>query len=311
MMDTQIVAVIENDANKPETKSILTETGMRHGRLTVVRRNALGNVVLRCDCGETVRLSPNQVMDGKHYQCESCNSWDRKTPAHRIIGPSAYSSFKSRAWGAKDRCENPNHSSYGDYGGRNVRFMFDSAEDYVNCLVPHIMVYGPDGDVDRIDNSGSYEPSNIRLASKKTNSRNRRTTILVHGVPLGEVLENLGFSYAEFPSEYQRVSEKVRYAISSGRNVDDSFVEHCIKNVKEVPVRHRGPDVKKREPVMVGELRLSSFLASIGFGRNTAIHHNTRAYLSNLKKSGSPVCPESVREYVYRYATRKGIQACH
>lgn len=71
---------------------------------------------------------------------------------------------------AKRRCEKPSEPSYPRYGGRGIKFLFTSIEQFVNELGSR-----PDGkSLDRINNNGHYEPGNVRWATRSEQNTNRR-----------------------------------------------------------------------------------------------------------------------------------------
>lgn len=75
------------------------------------------------------------------------------------------------------RCHNPDDKNYQDYGGRGISVdpSLHSLEryiEYVESLPGHD---DPELDtIDRIDNDGDYEPSNLRWASQKEQRANQR-----------------------------------------------------------------------------------------------------------------------------------------
>lgn len=72
---------------------------------------------------------------------------------------------------AKSRCTNTNHRLWPYYGGRGIEFRFCSFDDFFACIGAR-----PDGlTLDRIDNSGHYEVSNVRWATKSEQQYNRRS----------------------------------------------------------------------------------------------------------------------------------------
>lgn len=72
---------------------------------------------------------------------------------------------------AKQRCTNPNARSFVYYGGRGIKFLFESFEQFVSELGPKP---SPEHSLDRIENDGNYEPGNIRWATASEQNRNRR-----------------------------------------------------------------------------------------------------------------------------------------
>jgi hypothetical protein len=72
---------------------------------------------------------------------------------------------------AKARCNNPRHKRFTDYGGRGIRFLFTSFDQFIANLGLR-----PEGlTLDRINNDGHYEPGNVRWATDEQQIKNRRT----------------------------------------------------------------------------------------------------------------------------------------
>lgn len=73
--------------------------------------------------------------------------------------------------GAKARCENPNYRRFEHYGGRGIKFLFESFEQFLDEVGRKP---SPDMSLDRIDVNGHYEPGNVRWATPKEQSANTR-----------------------------------------------------------------------------------------------------------------------------------------
>ena len=82
---------------------------------------------------------------------------------------------------AVDRCTNANHRWYESYGGRGIRVYKSwlSVPEGRRKFLAYLMTLSgwdkPKLQIDRIDNEGNYEPGNLRFATAKTNSNNKRT----------------------------------------------------------------------------------------------------------------------------------------
>ena len=64
----------------------------------------------------------------------------------------------------------PKAINYANYGGRGIKFLFTSFEQFFAELGPR-----PKGkSVDRINNDGHYEPGNVQWATRSEQRKNQR-----------------------------------------------------------------------------------------------------------------------------------------
>lgn len=162
-------------------KRVEVKQGDRFGRLTVIRerdpQTAPSGPVLRrieceCECGATAIFFLSNLRRGLTASC-GCARTEFNTK-HGDWGSPEY-----RTWDAMlSRCRNPSHSSYADYGGRGIT-VCDRWLCYDNFLIDMGRKPSDQHSIDRIDNSGNYEPGNCRWATVRQQSRNRRSTLFL------------------------------------------------------------------------------------------------------------------------------------
>lgn len=76
--------------------------------------------------------------------------------------------------GIKQRCNNPKYKGYKNYGGRGIRCLFKSSDEFVNYIINELQIDPRKLTIDRIDNDGNYERGNIRFVTQTENLKNRR-----------------------------------------------------------------------------------------------------------------------------------------
>ena len=84
------------------------------------------------------------------------------------------------AWKSmKQRCMNPRCSAYRNYGGRGINVCDDwmAFEPFLAWALASGWEKGLD--LDRVDNSEGYSPSNCRWTTRRDNINNRRVTVML------------------------------------------------------------------------------------------------------------------------------------
>ena len=159
--------------------------GQRFGRLTVTAKTNRrdGRRVVwecRCDCGGVWYGRGDSLQRGATRSCgclqkENQQAWVAARSTHGMSDCRMYRNWRRM----RERCFNPKHERFTDYGGRGIQVCtewdenFQAFYDYVSQL-PH---FGEPGyTLDRIDNDGNYEPGNVRWATALTQAHNKRNT---------------------------------------------------------------------------------------------------------------------------------------
>ena len=148
--------------------------GNRYNNLVVIREVELKGTKrqfeFKCDCGNIKKINLYEVKSGKIKSCGCILGKNRKTHGHSIKN---YQSPTYISWCMmKQRCLNPNHPYYHNYGGRGITICerWLKFENFLEDISER-----PEGTtLDRIDGNKGYEPTNCRWATYYEQTHNRR-----------------------------------------------------------------------------------------------------------------------------------------
>jgi hypothetical protein len=157
-------------------------TGQKFHRLTVVERvkNTGGATMwlCNCDCGKKTEVNSSYLRAGKIKSCGCYRKEACKTASYKHGHAKQGLSGTYRSWANMiQRCTNPAKNQYHNYGGAGIT-VCDRWRDFQNFLED--MGERPEGcSIDRIDNTGNYEPGNCRWSTDKEQQRNRNNTVYI------------------------------------------------------------------------------------------------------------------------------------
>lgn len=130
---------------------------------------SLFQVKIKCVCGVTKWVEERSVRRGLVKSCGRCAS---KT--HGASKSNEYAVWRAML----DRCINPNHKAYVNYGGRGIT-VCDEWLVFENFIRDMGTQPFKGASIDRTDNNKGYSADNCRWANSATQNRNRRSNRLL------------------------------------------------------------------------------------------------------------------------------------
>lgn len=188
--------------------------GRRFGRLTVIGhadrtglRSKKRRWVCRCDCGGTSKVFTTNLTNNSTQSCGCLHSeraskrLRQQATTHGLTGSPEYVVWHNM----KQRCLNPRHPQFRNYGGRGIaiwRPWISSIEAFIRDVGPRP---SPNHSLDRFpNNDGNYEPQNVRWATSTEQANNMRpNTLLNTGETIHEAARRLGVPYGRLRSRLQ------------------------------------------------------------------------------------------------------------
>lgn len=188
-------------------------TGKKFHRWTVLKKadkneNSNQWYFCKCDCGTERVISAYKL---KHGLTHSCGCYISDSVRKRMTTHSMSKTKIFKEWEHMRRRCLPNaecHSRYYDRGIKVCSEWENSFEKFYE-YVSQLEHYGDRNySLDRIDNNGNYEPSNVRWASPKTQARNTEKNVYItykgEQRLLCELVEERGYNYQTIYGRLQR-----------------------------------------------------------------------------------------------------------
>ncbi len=140
-----------------------------------------------CPCGKGFIALGSEL---RNNHTRSCGCYSRSGTfvtkhGHRSVtkGSNKQSPMYTLWMNLRERCSNPTHPRFEDYGGRGISYpeSWDSFENFlqaiessIGTIPPLVKGYERYWSIDRIENDKSYSVTNIRWANPITQNNNRR-----------------------------------------------------------------------------------------------------------------------------------------
>ena len=162
--------------------------GRRFGKLTVIsifhKIEKSGRKAkfckCKCDCEKEKDIRIDALINNSVI---SCGCFSKKQSSERMKKIATLHGLSHHplygVWDKiVDRCENQNHCSYKNYGGRGIKICNEwrnNPEVFINWALNN--GWKKELTVDRIDVNGNYEPNNCRFVDRHVQSANQRKSI--------------------------------------------------------------------------------------------------------------------------------------
>lgn len=202
--------------------------GDKYNRLTVVetglykgQRRAVRCI---CSCGKETVVTCSRLINGKTKSC-GCLRGDIMKSLFTIHGL-AHTTPLSHVWASmRQRCNNPNNTSYKNYGARGIKVCseWDDFAVFYSWAIRN--GYQKDLTLERINNDGDYNPANCCFVSRKLQANNRRGRVSKYSNGKRINLRSLARQYNLIPATlYSR--------LSSGLSLEEALTRE-VRNLCE------------------------------------------------------------------------------
>lgn len=161
-------------------------TGKIYGRWKVLKIYKSGKHarwLCKCKCGKIKDVDGGSLSNGTSISC-GCFRKEFLSKNHRTHGLSKTKFFWT--WShILYRCNNPKDKRYSQYGGRGIKCLWKSFEEFRDDMyesyLKHLKKFGggQQTTIDRINVNGNYCKGNCRWATNKEQCRNTRTNHLI------------------------------------------------------------------------------------------------------------------------------------
>lgn len=160
----------------PKKTDVSSYIGRRFGKLTVkeyIDKTSHHRFKCVCDCGNEKIIIINSLTRGLTTSCGCVRSQKSK---ERLTTHGLSNTRLANIWDKmKERCHNPNHQAYNNYGGRGIYVCDEWRTDFMsfyNWAVAN--GYSSNLTLERVNSNKGYNPDNCTWISKADQAKNTR-----------------------------------------------------------------------------------------------------------------------------------------
>ena len=166
--------------DRPKNSRFINMDGLIFGRLTVVDFAGVSDSGVyywkcKCKCGNVVNIQRSNLQNGDSKSCGCLNLELRTKHGHS----KKYNHSRTyRTWaGMLSRCRNENDTGWHNYGGRGIKVCehWERFENFIEDMGerPRNLT------IERIENDKGYCKGNCRWATRREQSLNKRTNVVL------------------------------------------------------------------------------------------------------------------------------------
>lgn len=202
----------------------------RFGRLIAVRRiensGSHAQYLCLCDCGVEIKVTATSLKIGN---TQSCGCLRKEVTARRSKTHGRSTSRLYTNWYAMiQRCENPHHKNFADYGGRGIK-VCDRWHSFENFLSDMGEPPTSKHTIDRTDNNLGYFHANCRWATRKEQNNNTRASHFVEfqgqRKTLAQWAETIGISRKKLHDRIMKLKWPVEKAFGTIWESDEALLK--------------------------------------------------------------------------------------
>ena len=194
-----------------------------------------------CECGQVSSVGMYALLSKKS---ESCGCLHKEKVAKVNYKHGFYQERLYHVWvGMKQRCTNPNHIAYNNYGGRGIKVCKEWLNDYTKFR-DFMLTHGynesaPFGEctIDRIDNDGDYCPGNCRIVSISEQNVNK------HDV-FSFILDGKRTTISGAARSKNKTRSCIQYRLKNGWSLEDA-VEEPLREIQKYEANGESHTVKE------------------------------------------------------------------
>lgn len=176
-------------------KRISINVGDKYGKWEVTGetfykvKNKTQFIPCKCECGTERDIPKNNLV---HNLSNSCGCARGEYQGHNDYMSSEYIAWQNLL----QRCNNPKHPAYKDYGARGITVSI-RWQSFDNFFADMGSKPSSNHEINRINNDLGYSKENCEWTSKLKNMNNTRRSVKIWGMTIADIARQSGMKYKQ------------------------------------------------------------------------------------------------------------------